>query len=223
MKNKTNISFEMKKELNDKGNELLSFYDEFHSSKSQIVKKAIEVAVKSEVKTLSTYFDKPFSKESRDALVQVLLETSKYVKAEKEYMDDAKVFVLENMDTTGLKVVVKTDGKSKKISVVKKFGVKSPQAISYFGINEAEIAKFYGNGFIETFVDTRLRKLVNDYLASVKAADKVTVTVGKTYKVENRLLFDFDVDFTIKLTDLSTEILDQASDIIWGMPKDFDF
>lgn len=212
---KTENEFIIEISLNNKGNELIDAYNQYHKKETnETVKKALKLYVQHEhnIKIANAFLNDNY--EDFETLVY---SYAVYKKSDKDYIKEASVFVENNIDFEAIKATMKTSGN--KIIVIKKIGIKQAEVESIFGVDKLTASKLMKNDFIKTFVDTYIRKYINDCMKDFK----YTYEIGEVYKVENRNLYDIDLRFIIKPTKLNKEICSEIQETISKIKQPIEF
>ena len=209
-------TFTFERGLNKKGFELIEAYKVFlDSNTSSFVKEAIKKSIQNE-KALKVR--KAIQNEIPvEEFVKIVSSYEEYMSGAEEKQEAAIVFVTNNIPTDFKVDVIK--GNKSKVIIQKRVGLKSTDFQKYFGTSAEETEKFYNNGFAETFVDTRIRKCLNDIINSVKSKD-FKITLSECFKEEHRKLYNIAVNFEVSVDKLNSNICEEITEVITLIEKD---
>ncbi len=183
-------------ELNTKGTEILKYKEEYDKkSSNEIVKKAIETVVKSE---LTEPQFKIFKEATEKELGNKLLSVKKFQKNKEDYFNEKTEEIREIFNKCGIDYVLIVDKEIKQVTVRRKFGMSVKDIPTYFGVKDKkEIRRMAHMGFLQTFVNTRIRKVLIDIIDQLQTGKKesLPIEVSQAYRHEEfRSLFNVNVD-----------------------------
>lgn len=203
--------------LNKKGEDLLEAY------KIYMEKKLPEIVLAGTKQVLMT----EKSKAVRDAIreevsveefEEVLRSYKAYMKGDAEFVGDAMVYVQENMGENNTYTILR---KGNSVVVQKRVGMRASEVAEVFGVTPTRANSLVNSGFIETFVDTYMRKKVNQVVTKYETLlDGIKVKCSEVYKVDGRKLFDIDVDFYIAPSVLNSETCEKLNRVLEALDNE---
>ena len=202
--------FIFSKTLNKHGFELIEAYKTFiDENTAPYVQKAIATSMlKEKNSAVIKAIKDPVSIEE---FTNILYQYSTYIAGTKEMCDEAIAFVESHLPE-GLRVNALPDGKFT-IRVEKYIGIKMSAFKSYFGVDDTGAKRFYTNGFVQSFVDTRIRKLINDVFSEQKSTS-YKWKLSETYKHPERNLFNIAVYLIVDVRTLSSDTCKEIEKVV---------
>lgn len=196
--------------LNELGEQVISAYKEYQNVKdsNSVIKDALLVYVDNfKKKDVS----EAFREESEKDLMTALLGYKNFCVDDEFHCNQAYDFVKDYISDESIKLTTLKSAKPNTIIVRKMIGLKATDFCKIFGVTHEESLKYYENGgFVETFVKLVANKVANEAILSMKLPkDVVTVSVSSVYKVENRLLYNINIDFNMNIYKIDSDILDK--------------
>ena len=203
--------------LNKKGEDLLEAY------KIYMAKQLPEIVLAGTKQVLLT----EKSKAVREAInnevdveefENILRSYKAYMKGDAEFVGDAMTYVQETMGENNAYTILR---RGNNVVVQKRVGMRASEVAETFGITSTRAATLVNNGFVETFVDTYMRKKINQVIEKYEALlDGIKVKCSDVYKVDGRKLFDIDVDFYISPSSLNSDTCEKLNRVIEALDKE---
>jgi len=203
--------------LNKKGEDLLEAY------KIYMAKELPEIVLAGTKQVLMTEKSKAVRDAIReevsvDEFENVLRSYKAYMKGDAEFVGDAMAYVQETMGESNKYTIVR---KGNSVVVQRRVGIKASEVAELFGVTPTKATTLVNNGFIETFVDTYIRKKVNLVVNKYEALlDGVKVKTSDVFKVDGRKLFDIDVDFYISPSELNSDTCEKLNRVLEAIEKE---
>lgn len=203
--------------LNKKGEDLLEAY------KIYMAKQLPEIVLSGTKQVLLTEKSKAVREAIRnevpvDEFENILRSYKAYMKGDAEFVGDAMIYVQENMGESNAYTILK---KGNNVVVQKRVGMRASEVAETFGITPSRASTLVANGFVETFVDTYMRKKINQVIEKYESLlDGIKVKCSEVYKVDGRKLFDIDVDFYIAPSSLNSETCEKLNRVIEALDKE---
>lgn len=148
----------------------------------------------------------------------VLKTYSVYMKGNSDFVGDAMEYVQENMHTSATYTVLK---KTASVVVQKRVGLKATEVEEIFGVDARRAHMLVASSFVETFVDTFMRKKIMQTIEKHKdLLHDVKVNVSNTYKVDGRNMFDINVDFCISPSKLTSETCERVARVVEALENE---
>ena len=196
--------------LNEVGEQVMSAYREYQNVKdtNSVVKEALLVyADNFKKKDVSEAFRGIVEKD----LMTALLGHKMFCVNDEFHCNQAFDFVKEYIADESIKLTTIKGVKPNTVIIRKMIGLKATDFCKIFGVSHEEALKYYENGgFVETFVKLIANKLANEAIVSMKLPnDIVFVSVSSVYKVENRLLYNINIDFNMNIYKIDSDVLDK--------------
>ena len=202
--------FKFSRNINAKGKDIIAAYETYICKDTpDFVRNAVKVALmKEKCKGVYEAVNNPCSIED---FREIVAAYNGYNTGDAEFQAEAMKFVEENLDKDIQASVVKSG--ATKVLVQKRVGMKLSEVQNYFGVTEAKAKQMFSYGFIETFVDTFIRKQVNEILARVEIPD-VSIKVSDVYKVPERNLYNLDINFRVAPSKLNSDMCKYISEAL---------
>ena len=210
--------------LNEVGEQVMSAYREYQKVKdtNSVIKDALIVYVDNfKKKDVSEKFRGEIEKD----LVTALLGYKNFCVNEEYHCNQAYEFVKEYISDESIKLIVVKGYKPNNIVIRKMIGLKATDFSTMFGISHKEAERYYvSGGFAETFVKLVANKVANEAISNMKLPkDIVSVTISSVYKVENRLLYNINIDFNVNIYKIDSDVLDKIVEESKKLKEPIDF
>ena len=206
--------FEFEKTLSSRGQEMVEAYKTYmNDATPAFVKTAIKDAFRNERNcTINNAISNKVSVAEFDKLLRTSQDTAKYLTGENEEKDAAIAFMASVLPADA-KVSFARGGKHTVI-IEKRIGMKLSSFMDYFGTENRALFDTFGF----TFVDTRIRKRINDVLP-IKNPEHISIEVSKVYQEAKRNLINIAVDFHIPVSKLTDSICEEVMKIVRELDK----
>lgn len=203
--------------LNKKGEDLLEAY------KIYMAKELPEIVLAGTKQMLLTERSRAVCDAIRNEVTveefeNVLRSYKAYMKGDAEFVGDAMVYVQENMGESNKYTIVR---RGNSVVVQRRVGIRASEVAELFGVSPTKANSLVNNGFIETFVDTYMRKKVAAVVEKYSALlDGVKVKTSDVYKLDGRKVFDIDVDFYISPSSINSDTCEKLNRVLEAIEKE---
>lgn len=213
------MSFEMVDGLNKRGQELVDAY--------KLVKEATlpDIVLDATKKALLAEKSRAVSQAIRDDVSVEEFETivrgyKAYMRGDSEFINDAIDYLEDNLkkETNTPFTIMK---RSTSAVVQYRIGLKATDVSSIFGVDASRAVKMVDNGFVETFVDTYLRKKINDTLSKYEELISPNkVKCSDVYKVDGRKMYNIDVNISISPSNIKDDTCEKIARVLEALEKE---
>ena len=148
----------------------------------------------------------------------ILRSYKAYMKGDAEFVGDAMAYIQENMGENNKYTIVR---KGNSVVVQRRVGIRASEVAEIFGVTPTKATSLVNTGFIETFVDTYMRKKVNAVVEKYNALlDGIKVKTSDVYKLDGRKVFDIDVDFYISPSAINSDTCEKLNRVLEAIEKE---
>ncbi len=174
--------------LNQEGKKILELHREYLNSKGNTV--VSEVILEKVKRETTPALVETFINKSEQALIIHLGKLKKFQGTEIDDFNEVVDSVKEELDKYKLKALVIADPKTMEIRIRRKFGMSSKDITDYFGVTDNRLKSdmLRNGGFLQTFMDTRVKKILkelSDEIAGGMIYEAKTGKVGLRVDISN--------------------------------------